>query len=122
MIAKGLKDLNIEGGQEANLLFVQGCVRNPEWEGEKGPARKLLDWGIQRWWEREKKIPVWLDCTTGEGERAYGEVGFKLLGSCMADTGCDAKGIRLQRDAGEKEREEGRNIAKQRVMVRIPES
>ena len=64
---------------------------------------------------------MWLDCTTGEGVRAYEEVGFRLVGECMVDTGADDKGIKLKQAAGEKEREDGRRVAKQRVMVRMPE-
>ncbi len=122
MIAKGLKDADIEGGNEVNLVFVQACCRNPEWEGESGPGRKLLDWGIRRRWQRDRKIPVWLDCFSDDAEAAYKQIGFKLLGDCMVDTGCDSKGIKLKTDAGEKEREEGKRVAKQRVMVRIPET
>ena len=120
MISTGLKKRNIEEGKETNLLFVQGCVRNPMWKG-RGPARKLLDWGIQRWWDREVRIPVWLDCTTGEGERAYTEIGFEVIGDCMVKTGCDEKGVKIKAAAKEDDKSKGREAAKQRVMVRVPE-
>ena len=132
MITEGLKERGVADGKEVNLLFCQGCVRNPHWEGERGPARKLLDWGIKRYWERDaekakakgedpgKKIPVWLDTTIDEGVRAYEDAGFKVVGECMVKTDADAKGIRLRKDASGKDIEEGRKIAKQRVMLRMP--
>ena len=127
MIAKGLKDLGIEDGREERLLMCHGCVRNPEWEG-RAPARKLLNWAINRFWEKQrakeggkgKATPVWLDTTIDDAVRAYEEIGFKVVGECMVTTGTDAKGIKLRKNAGEKEREDGRKVAKQRVMVRIP--
>jgi hypothetical protein len=122
MITRGLKERNIADGKEVELLFVHGCVRNPEWEGVKGPARKLLSWGIQRWWERNDRIPVWLDSTTDEGERAYAEIGFKVLSQCMINTGCDENGIKLKKDANESEVNRGKKIAKQRVMIWVPEA
>ena len=125
MIGKGLKDRGIEEGKEERLLFCQGCVRNPEWKG-RGPARKLLDWAIRRRWEGqkakgEKLTPVWLDTTIDDGVRAYEEAGFMVVGECMLKTGADEKGIRLGEEAEEKEREAGTRVAKQRVMVRLPE-
>ena len=127
MIAKGLKDLGIADGRQERLLMCNGCVRNPEWEG-KAPARRLLDWTIQRRWEEQRArdggkgemIPVWLDTTTDDGVRAYEEIGFKVVGECMVETGTDKKGILLGKNATEEEREEGRKVAKQRVLVRVP--
>ena len=127
MIAKGLKDLGIADGREDRLLMCHGCVRNPEWEG-RGPARRLLDWTIRRRWEEQrardggkgKMIPVWLDTTVDDGVRAYEEIGFKVVGECMIETGTDKFGIALREDASETEREEGRKVAKQSVMVRLP--
>ena len=127
MITKGLEDLGVAEGREERLLMCHGCVRNPEWEG-RAPARRLLDWTLRRRWEEQKArngrqgkmIPIWLDTTTDEGVRAYEQIGFKVIGECMVDTGTDEKGITLRKDATEKEREEGRKVAKQRVMVRLP--
>ena len=129
MIAQALKRMDVADGREERLVQVQGCVRNPEWEG-RAPARRLLDWAIRRRWELQRAegggqgrpIPVWLDTTIDEGVRAYEAVGFRLVGECMVNTGADKKGIKLKKDATMEQREEGRQIAKQRVMIRLPEA
>ena len=128
LIAAGLKELGVAEGKEERLLFCQGCVRNPEWRGEKGPARGVLDWGVRRFWEGERErdgkgklSPVWLDTTTDEGVRAYEEIGFRVVGECGVETGADERGFALGKGAGEEERERGRKVARQRVMVRMPE-
>ena len=129
MIAEGLKNLGVEDGKQERLIMCNGCVRNPEWEG-RGPARKLLDWTIRRRWESQRArdggkgemVPVWLDTTTDDGVRAYEGIGFRVVGECMVETGTDKNGIRLGKNVAENEREEGRRVAKQRVMVRLPEA
>ena len=50
--------------------------------------------------------------------RAYEEIGFELAGESMVKTGCDKKGVKLRKNATEKETNEGRDVSKQRVMVR----
>ncbi|MCJ1307241.1 hypothetical protein MMC25_000887 [Agyrium rufum] len=139
MIGRALRDRGVEGGEEGRLLFCNGCVRNPEWEG-RAPARRLLDWGIRRRWEGQrvegdgkgdgsgkgkgtgngKMLPVWLDISIDEAVRAYEEIGFEVVGECMVETGADEKGIKLTSDAGSSEREKGRRMAKVRVMLRMP--
>jgi hypothetical protein len=124
MISEGLKARNVAGGDEANLVMCHGCVRNPQWEG-KAPARRLLDWTIERWWERERgaggrATPVWLDTSIDEGVRAYEAIGFEVLGECAADTGADAEGIKLGSGADEELREKARKRSRQWVMLRLP--
>ena len=65
--------------------------------------------------------PVWLDTTMDEGVRAYEEVGFNIVGQCMVVTNADERGIGLRKGSEQDKREEGRRIAKKRVMVRMPE-
>ncbi|KAL8690830.1 MAG: hypothetical protein Q9218_003810 [Villophora microphyllina] len=124
MISDGLKVRNIAEGDEGNLVMCHGCVRNPQWEG-KAPARKLFDWAIKRWWEKEraagvKLTPVWLDTSIDEGVRAYEEIGFEVLGECAVDTGADAQGIKLRPGADEEVREKARERSRQWVMLRLP--
>lgn len=124
MIAEGLKARNVAGGDEGNLIMCMGCVRNPQWEG-KAPARRLLDWTIERWWEREREgggraTPVWLDTTIDEGVRAYEAIGFEVLGECAVDTGADAEGIKLGPGADEEVREKARLRSRQWVLLRLP--
>ena len=127
MIGKALKERGIADGKQVNLLFTQGCVRDPEWKGGKGPARILFDWAVRRWWQRQREegkvlTPVWLDTTTDEGVRAYEEIGFEVVGECMTAVDTDGTGIQLKSDADEKVKEEGRKAAKQRVMLRLPDA
>ena len=124
MISQGLGSRNVAKGDERNLVMCHGCVRNPQWEG-KAPARRLLDWAIQRWWEREKAAggrptPVWLDTSIDEGVRAYEEIGFEALGSCEVDTGADYEGIKLGLEADEEKMEKARRRSRQWVMLRLP--
>lgn len=124
MIAEGLTARNVAGGDERNLVMCHGCVRNPQWEG-KAPARRLLDWAVERWWERERgaggrPTPVWLDTSIEEGVRAYEEVGFEVLGECKVETGADAEGIELGYAADEEVREKARERSRQWVMLRLP--
>lgn len=124
MISEGLKARNVAGGDEGNLVMCHGCVRNPQWEG-KAPARRLLDWAIERWWEKERgtggrATPVWLDTSIDEGVRAYEEIRFEVLGECAVDTGADAEGIKLGSGADEEVREKARKRSRQWVMLRLP--
>ena len=121
MIARGLKDLGIAQGKQEELLFCQCCARNPEWEGPKGPARRLFDWGIRRYWKNVAQIPVWLDVSTDEGFRVYDEMGFKLVAECTVDAGTDGMGIKLRKDATSEEKAEALKVTRLRVMVRTPE-
>lgn len=104
--------------------MCHGCVRNPEWEG-RGPGRRLLDWAVQQWWERERArgerpTPVWLDTSIDEAVRAYEEIGFEVLGEVGVETGCDAVGIKLKAGASEEERKKARERSRQWVMLRVP--
>lgn len=124
MIAEGLNARKIAGGDEGNLVMCHGCVRNPQWKG-KAPARRLLNWAIRRWWEKEKEAggrttPVWLDTSIDEAVRAYEEIGFEILGECAVDTGADAEGIMLESGADEEVREKARKRSRMWVMLRLP--
>ncbi|KAL8852143.1 MAG: hypothetical protein Q9221_002966 [Calogaya cf. arnoldii] len=124
MITEGLKARNVAGGDQGNLVMCHGCVRNPQWEG-KAPARRLFDWGIQRWWKREREAggsptPVWLDTSIDEGVRAYKAIGFEVLGECAVDTGADAKGIKLAPESTEDVKDKARKRSRQWVMLRMP--
>ena len=124
MISRGLKLRNIAGGDQKNLVMCHGCVRNPQWEG-RAPARKLFNWTIERWWERERDVgrsptPVWLDTTIDEGVRAYQEIGFEVLGECAVDTGADAEGIKLGYEATEEVKNRAKRRSRQWVMLRVP--
>ncbi|CAF9918075.1 MAG: hypothetical protein HETSPECPRED_003659 [Heterodermia speciosa] len=124
MIAKGLQARNVAEGKQVNLLMCHGCVRNPEWTGEK-PARRLLEWTIERWWEGEegkggRPTPVWLDTSVEEGVRAYEEIGFEVLGEMGVDTGCDVEGVRLRAEDTGEDREKARKRSRQWVMLKMP--
>ncbi|KAL8821140.1 MAG: hypothetical protein Q9223_000795 [Gallowayella weberi] len=124
MITEGLKARKVAGGDQANLVMCHGCVRNPQWEG-KAPGRRLLNWSIEQWWERqrvagESPTPVWLDTSIDEGVRAYEEIGFKVLGECAVDTGADFNGIKLKSSATEEAKEKARKRSRQWVMLKMP--
>ncbi|KAL8678386.1 MAG: hypothetical protein Q9186_005254 [Xanthomendoza sp. 1 TL-2023] len=124
MIYEGLKAQKVAGGDQRNLVMCNGCVRNPEWEG-KVPARRLLNWAVEQWWERERlagksRTPVWLDTSVDEGVRAYQEIGFQVLGECAVDTGADVNGIKLGHGATQEAKEKARKRSRQWVMLRMP--
>ncbi|KAL8799651.1 MAG: hypothetical protein Q9182_005721 [Xanthomendoza sp. 2 TL-2023] len=124
MITEGLKARKVAGGDQANLVMCHGCVRNPQWEG-KAPGRRLLNWAIEQWWERqsvagESRTPVWLDTSIDEGVRAYQEIGFKVLGERAVDTGADYNGIKFKPRATEEAKEKARKRSRQWVMLKMP--
>ena len=54
MIATGLSEMGVADGKEERLVFCQGCIRNPDWEG-RAQTRRPLDWAVKRWWEKERE-------------------------------------------------------------------
>ncbi|KAL8672748.1 MAG: hypothetical protein Q9168_002802 [Polycauliona sp. 1 TL-2023] len=124
MISRGLKARKVARGDQRNLVMCHGCVRNPQWEGQ-APARRLFDWAIQRWWQRERDAggvptPIWLDTSIDEGVRAYEAIGFEVLGECAVETGANVRGIKLEPDSAEQAKDEARKRSRQWVMLRLP--
>ena len=121
---KALEARNVAEGKQKNLIMCYGCIRNPEWTGKK-PARRLLSWTINKWWDGErekggKPTPVWLDTSVDEGVRAYEEIGFEVLGEMGVDTGCNVEGVKLRADDTDEDREKARTRSRQWVMLKMP--
>jgi GNAT superfamily N-acetyltransferase len=120
MWARTLPDLPPRGFQERDCGFVQMIARNPKY-ARKGYASELLRYQIGRHFAEFPDRPVLLDTTTLQGIRAYERLGFKLLAEMPVETGTDAAGIKLARDASEEVKKEARQVCVQRVMARLPE-
>ncbi|OCT49792.1 hypothetical protein CLCR_07390 [Cladophialophora carrionii] len=119
MWARTLPDLPPQGFKESDCGFVQMIARNPKY-ARKGYASGLLKYQMDQHFAEFPDRPVLLDTTTLEGIRAYERLGFKLLAETPVDTGTDAGGMKLTKDASEEVKKEAQEICVQRVMARLP--
>ncbi|KAJ9606035.1 hypothetical protein H2200_009884 [Cladophialophora chaetospira] len=119
MWSRILPDLPPHGFKEHECGFVQMIAANPKYAG-KGHASALLKYQIGQHFAEFPDRPVILDTTTKQGIRAYERLGFKLLAETPVDTGTDARGIRLAKDASEEIKKEARETCVQRVMAMLP--
>ena len=111
--------LPLRGIDRSECGFVQMIAANQECAG-KGYASALLKWQVEQHFKEFPGQPVILDTTTESGIRAYTRLGFELLAEKALDTGTDAGGIPLKKDADEATREAARKMCIQRVMVKMP--
>ncbi|EXJ61779.1 hypothetical protein A1O7_02209 [Cladophialophora yegresii CBS 114405] len=118
MWSRTLPDLPPRGVKESECGFVQMIARNPKYS-RKGYASGLLKYQMDQHFAEFPDRPVLLDTTTLEGIRAYERLGFKLLAETPVDTGTDATGMKLTKDASEEVRREAQEICVQRVMARL---
>jgi GNAT superfamily N-acetyltransferase len=99
--------------------FVQMIVSNQAYAG-KGYASALLTHQLEQHFAEFPKAPVVLDTTTVSAIRVYERLGFELLAEKPVDTGTDARGILLKKDADEATREAARKMCIQRIMIKMP--
>jgi GNAT superfamily N-acetyltransferase len=119
MWSRTLPDLPPHGFKEGDCGFVQMLAANPKFAGKRY-ASALLDYQVRQHFVEFPDRPVILDTTTLQGIRAYERLGFRLLAETPVETGTDAGGIRLKKDASEEVKREAREVCVQRIMAKLP--
>jgi len=109
------------GVDAENCGFVQMLAANPVFKGN-GSASRLLAWQLERHAVEYPGVDVVLDTTTESGLRAYTRLSFVQIASTSVNTGTDALGVLLAKDASEETRAAGRRTCRQWVMIRRSQS